>query len=41
MMLVLGLADRMVGYTVSGWKTLEEMRAGVKELPELSQKISF
>ena len=29
----------MVGYTgISGWKTLdEEMRAGVKELPELSQ----
>ncbi|MDZ7603370.1 MAG: ABC transporter substrate-binding protein [Hoeflea sp.] len=40
MMLVLGLADRMVGYTgISGWKTLdEEMRAGVKELPELSEK---
>ena len=40
MMLVLGLADRMVGYTgVSGWKTLdEEMRAGIKELPELSEK---
>ena len=40
MMLVLGLAERMVGYTgISGWKTLdEEMRAGVKELPELSQK---
>jgi len=40
MMLVLGLADRMVGYTgVSGWKTLdEEMRAGVSELPELSEK---
>ena len=40
MMLVLGLADRMVGYTgVSGWKTLDaEMRAGVKELPELSAK---
>ncbi|MEL6682034.1 MAG: ABC transporter substrate-binding protein [Pseudomonadota bacterium] len=38
MMLVLGLADRMVGYTgISGWKTLdEEMRAGVEELPELS-----
>ncbi len=38
MMLALGLADRMVGYTgVSGWKTLdEEMRAGVQELPELS-----
>ena len=40
MMLVLGLAERMVGYTgVSGWKTLDaEMRAGVKELPELSAK---
>ena len=40
MMLVLGLADRMVGYTgISGWKTLdEEMRTGVKELPELSAK---
>ena len=40
MMLVLGLAERTVGYTgISGWKTLdEEMRAGVKELPELSQK---
>ena len=40
MMLVLGLADRMVGYTgISGWKTLdEEMRAGVQELPELSEK---
>ena len=40
MMLVLGLADRMVGYTgISGWKTLdEEMRLGVKELPELSAK---
>jgi iron complex transport system substrate-binding protein len=39
MMLVLGLADRMVGYTgISGWKTLdEEMRAGVAELPELSE----
>lgn len=38
MMLVLGLADRMVGYTgISGWKTLdEEMRAGVEALPELS-----
>ena len=38
MMLVLGLADRMVGYTgSSGWKTLdEEMREGVEELPELS-----
>ena len=40
MMLVLGLADRMVGYTgISGWKTLdEEMRAGVEELPELSAR---
>ena len=40
MMLVLGLADRMVGYTgISGWKTLDkEMRDGVKQLPELSSK---
>ncbi|MEH7828033.1 ABC transporter substrate-binding protein [Gemmobacter denitrificans] len=40
MMLVLGLRDRMVGYTgISGWKTLdEEMRDGVAELPELSSK---
>lgn len=40
MMLVLGLADRMVGYTgISGWKTLDEkMREGVEELPELSSK---
>ncbi|PLL14871.1 iron ABC transporter substrate-binding protein [Tabrizicola sp. TH137] len=40
MMLVLGLRDRMAGYTgISGWKTLdEEMRAGVAELPELSAK---
>ena len=40
MMLVLGLADRMDGYTgISGWKTLdEEMRAGVEQLPELSAK---
>jgi iron complex transport system substrate-binding protein len=40
MMLVLGLADRMVGYTgISGWKTLdEEMTSGVEELPELSTK---
>jgi iron complex transport system substrate-binding protein len=40
MMLALGLQDRMVGYTgVSGWKTLdEELRAGVRELPELSPK---
>ena len=40
MMLVLGLADRMVGYTgISGWKTLDEkMRANMAELPELSAK---
>jgi iron complex transport system substrate-binding protein len=40
MMLALGLADRMVGYTgISGWKTLDaKMREGVKELPELSAK---
>ncbi|WP_085905701.1 ABC transporter substrate-binding protein [Kiloniella majae] len=40
MMLVLGLRDRMVGYTgISGWKTLDEkMRDGVAELPELSEK---
>ncbi len=40
MMLVLGLAGRMVGYTgISGWKTLEEdMRSGIEELPELSAK---
>ena len=40
MMLVLGLRDRMVGYTgISGWKTLdEEMRADVAELPELAAK---
>ncbi|GAA4228680.1 iron complex transport system substrate-binding protein [Sagittula marina] len=40
MMLVLGLADKMVGYTgISGWKTLDaDMRAGVEELPELSAK---
>lgn len=38
MMLVLGLRDRMVGYTgISGWKTLDaEAREGVAELPELS-----
>lgn len=38
MMLALGLADRMAGYTgVSGWKTLSEsLREGVAELPELS-----
>ena len=40
MMLILGLSDKMVGYTgISGWKTLdEEMRLGVKQLPELSPK---
>ncbi|MFN3955175.1 MAG: ABC transporter substrate-binding protein [Pararhodobacter sp.] len=40
MMLVLGLTDRMVGYTgVSGWKTLDEaMREGVEELPELAER---
>ncbi|WP_417258187.1 ABC transporter substrate-binding protein [Celeribacter sp.] len=40
MMLVLGLADRMVGYTgISGWKTLDEdMREGVEKLPELASK---
>ena len=40
MMLALGLADRMVGYTgISGWKTLDEnMRAGIEALPELSAK---
>ena len=40
MMLVLGLSDKMVGYTgISGWKTLDkEMRLGVKQLPELSPK---
>jgi iron complex transport system substrate-binding protein len=38
MMLALGLADRMVGYTgVSAWKTLSaDLREGVTELPELS-----
>ena len=40
MMLVLGLAEHMVGYTgVSGWKTLdEEMTMGIEELPELSSQ---
>lgn len=40
MMLVLGLTDRMVGYTgISGWNKLdEEMREGVAELPELSER---
>ncbi|MFD1910842.1 ABC transporter substrate-binding protein [Halodurantibacterium flavum] len=40
MMLVMGLADRMVGYTgISGWNKLdEEMRADVAELPELAER---
>ncbi|KQI71116.1 iron ABC transporter substrate-binding protein [Loktanella sp. 5RATIMAR09] len=40
MMLVLGLTDHMVGYTgISGWNKLDaEMRAGVEELPELSEQ---
>lgn len=40
MMLVLGLRDKMVGYTgVSGWKTLDtEIRKDIHELPELSPK---
>lgn len=40
MMLVLGLRDRMIGYTgISGWKTLDaDMREGIAELPELSEK---
>ena len=40
MMLVLGLTENMVGYTgISGWNKLdEEMRAGVAELPELSER---
>ena len=40
MMLVLGLADRMVGYTgISGWKTLDaKSRTGIAALPELSAK---
>lgn len=40
MMLVLGLTDRMVGYTgISGWNKLDEtMREGVAELPELSER---
>jgi len=38
MMLALGLADRMVGYTgVSDWKTIDEgLRSGIADLPELS-----
>lgn len=40
MMLVLGLTNRMIGYTgISGWKTLDDtIREGVKELPELSSR---
>jgi iron complex transport system substrate-binding protein len=40
MMLVLGLTDRMVGYTgINGWNKLDaEMREGVAVLPELSER---
>lgn len=40
MMLVLGLTDRMAGYTgISGWNKLDEtMRASIGELPELSPR---
>ncbi|MFA8441213.1 ABC transporter substrate-binding protein [Yoonia sp.] len=40
MMLVLGLTDHMVGYTgISGWNKLDaDMRAGVAQLPELSEQ---
>ncbi len=40
MMLVLGLTDHMVGYTgISGWNKLDaDMRTGVDQLPELSEK---
>ncbi|WP_458792783.1 ABC transporter substrate-binding protein [Yoonia sp. MH D7] len=40
MMIVLGLTDRMVGFTgISGWNKLDEgMRAGVAELPELAEQ---
>ncbi|MEP1518945.1 ABC transporter substrate-binding protein [Ascidiaceihabitans sp.] len=40
MMLVLGLTDRMVGYTgINGWNKLDaEMREGVAALPELSER---
>ena len=40
MMLVLGLADNMVGYTgISEWNQLdEEMRADAKQLPELAAR---
>jgi iron complex transport system substrate-binding protein len=41
MMLVLGLRDRMVGYTgISGWKTLDEGRCAraLRNCPSLSAK---
>lgn len=40
MMLVLGLTDRMVGFTgINGWNKLDEaMREGVGQLPELAEK---
>ncbi len=40
MMLVLGLQNHMAGYSgISGWKALDpKIRAGVRELPELSAK---
>lgn len=40
MMLVLGLTDHMVGYSgISGWNKLDaDMRAGVDQLPELSEQ---
>lgn len=40
MMLVLGLTDRMAGYTgIAGWNRLDEqMRAGVGALPELAER---
>ena len=40
MMLVLGLADRMAGYTgISGWHDLDErFRAGVEQIPELTAR---
>jgi iron complex transport system substrate-binding protein len=40
MMLVLGLADNMVGYTgISGWKTLDAgMTEGIDALPELAEQ---
>jgi len=40
MMLVLGLTDRMVGYTgISGWNKLDpDMTEGVAQLPELSEQ---